>query len=102
MSALAGFMLYSGKKTGGYDARQSVYTDNLLKLGAEISFSDDQINVDGYDVLVYTDAFHTDDARIVRARKLKKTVLSRGEFLGEVCGLFKKVTAVAGCHGKTT
>ena len=75
MSALAGFMLYSGKKTGGYDARQSVYTDNLLKLGAEISFSDDQINVDGYDVLVYTDAFHTDDARIVRARKLKKTVL---------------------------
>lgn len=102
MSALAGFMLYSGKKAGGYDARQSVYTDNLLKFGAEISFSDDPTDVDGCDVLVYTDAFHTDDARIVRARKLKKTVLSRGEFLGEVCGLFKRVTAVAGCHGKTT
>lgn len=102
MSALASLVISLGKKAGGSDLRQSVYTDELVKNGAEISFSGDPTDIDGYDAVIYTDAVRADDERLLRAHKLKKLVLSRGEFLGEICGLFKKVTAVAGCHGKTT
>lgn len=102
MSALAQYVLFLGKKVGGEDIASSVYTDELLKLGADIAVGDTKIDISGYGAIVYTDAVGENNPRLCRARSLNKKVFSRGEFLSLVCKDFKKVIAVSGCHGKTT
>lgn len=102
MSGLAKYLVYLGKKVGGSDRVESVYTDELRELGVEIERGGEQGKIGEYDVIIYTDAIREDDIQLFSARKLRKIVLSRGEFLYELSRNFKKVLAISGCHGKTT
>lgn len=102
MSGLAKYVLSLGKCVGGSDICPNEYTDELLSLGADISFRSDAEDIADYEVIVYTDAIKENDVRLLRAKELAKVLIPRGQFLYEVSRNFKKVIAVAGCHGKTT
>lgn len=102
MSALAKLMLAWKKRVCGSDNCESVYVKELRKLGAEVDTGALKRSVAEFDVIVYTDAIFENDPQLSEARRLGKTVLSRGQFLNEVSKNFSNVIAVAGCHGKTT
>ena len=101
MSALAEILYKSGKKVGGYDREESEYTARLAGAGIPVWYGLD-CRIDDYEVIVYTDALQENNPLIMRARRLNKTLISRGKLLYEISRTFKKTVAVAGCHGKTT
>lgn len=102
MSALAKFLLHCGKKVEGSDIVDSVYTDELRKLGVRINIGDYRESIRQFDVVVYTDAIRDSDIQLCEAKELGKPLLSRGQLLYEVSKNFKTVIAISGCHGKTT
>lgn len=103
MSGLAKYLLSLGKKVGGSDVCANEYTAELSGLGASIFIGGSPENLKDYQLVVYTDAINKDtDIEYREALKAEKTLISRGQFLYEISREFKKVVAVAGCHGKTT
>lgn len=102
MSGLAEFMLSAGKTVAGSDLAENIYTHKLRLLGAKIETSDGCGSVADFDAVVYTDAIQKNDARLIEAEKLGKTIISRGQLLYEISRTFERVIAVSGCHGKTT
>ncbi len=102
MSALAKLMLSYGKKVAGSDICESVYVNELRELGVRINTGEYKESISGFDVIVYTDAVSENNVQLCEARRLGKTVISRGRFLAEVSQNFNTMIAVSGCHGKTT
>ena len=100
MSALALFCLSVKKRVGGSDVNLAA-ASKLKSAGAKVAESGAG-GLEDYDVVIYTDAVQRDDPELKLARKLGKPVISRGRFLAEVSGMFGRVIAVSGCHGKTT
>lgn len=62
----------------------------------------DSKNVEGCDLVVYTNAVPQDNCELLRARELGIPVIERAEYLGELSNTYSTVIAVAGCHGKST
>lgn len=62
----------------------------------------DPKNVEGCDLVVYTNAVHDDNCELVRAKQLGIPTIERAAYLGELSRTYGKVIAVAGCHGKST
>lgn len=56
MSGLAKYILSCGKKVGGSDNFESVYTSELSSLGAKVQIGAEKGSVRDYDVIIYTDA----------------------------------------------
>lgn len=102
MSGLAKYFLALGKRVGGSDIAENEYTKEVAGLGAEVNYDDNVENLQSYGLIVYTDAIKDNDIRLIEARRLDKPIMARGKLLYEVGCEFKKVIAVAGCHGKTT
>ena len=102
MSSLAKFLFSQGKKVEGSDVIDSVFTDELRNLGIRVSIGEFRESIKDFDVIVYTDAVRENDVQLCEAKKLGKTMLSRGQLLYEISNNFKAVIAVSGCHGKTT
>jgi len=102
MSGIAKFLLAKGKVVAGSDAAVGDYTAELQKLGIKVSVGNVPESVSAYDAVVYTDAVHEDNLQLSEAKRLKKVIYSRGQFLYEISRTFKTVIAVSGCHGKTT
>lgn len=101
MSALAEILLLQNKRVCGYDRCVNDYTRSLESLGVEVIY-DISVDIGGYDCIVYTDAIPQTNRILCEAKRLDKPVISRGELLSCICGLFGYTIAVAGCHGKTT
>lgn len=101
MSALAKILYNCGKSVSGYDRSDGEYVRALKDIGIEVAF-DVTADIGGYDCVVYTDAVACNNPILLNAKRLNKPMLSRGELLAEICKAFGTVTAVAGCHGKTT
>lgn len=104
MSGLAKLLLTFSLKVSGSDLSRNAFTDELVQMGASVF-----TGVDGErkelieaDVVVYTDAISLDNAELLTAKRLKKRLYSRGEFLSLVSRRFSTVITVAGSHGKTT
>lgn len=102
MSALAKLLISYGKKVGGSDIVDSVYTDELRKLGVCVNVDGHRESISQFDVVVYTDAISNNDIQLCEAKTLGKPLLSRGQLLYEVSKNFKATIAISGCHGKTT
>ena len=102
MSALAKYLIYRGKKVSGSDLVSSVYTDELIFLGASVKIGEVTDSVENFDVIVYTDAVQENNVQLKEAEKIDKIILSRGQLLYEISRGFGTVIAVSGCHGKTT
>ncbi|MCD7729783.1 MAG: Mur ligase domain-containing protein, partial [Clostridia bacterium] len=100
MGALAKYMLALRKKVGGSDEKDTPALTELKSLGALID--DGSADISRYDTIVYTDAIKPNDSQLKQARSLNKKVIPRGKFLREICKNFNNVTAICGCHGKTT
>lgn len=101
MSGLARIALSHGIQVSGSDAKDSSVVTALSALGAKISTSHAGGNVDGSDLVVYSNAISESNPERLRAKELKLPVLTRAAALAILMSDSKSV-AVAGTHGKTT
>ena len=101
MSGLAKILLGRGYEISGSDLAESNITDDLEKLGAEISYTQDASNIRDVDVFVMSAAIREDNPEYLEAKKQGLRILRRSELLGTMM-LEKRGIAIAGTHGKTT
>jgi UDP-N-acetylmuramate--alanine ligase len=101
MSGLARIALTHGISVTGSDTKDSSVIAALAALGATISTSHSSENVDGADVVVYSNAISKSNVERVRAQELNIQALTRASALSILMSESKSI-AVAGTHGKTT
>jgi UDP-N-acetylmuramate--alanine ligase len=101
MSGLARIALSHGITVSGSDAKDSSVVTALSALGATVSTSHRGENVDGSDLVVYSNAISESNSERLRAQELKLPILTRAGALSVLMSESKSV-AVAGTHGKTT
>lgn len=105
MSAIAKYFLSLNFNVFGYDLTASKITDQLISLGAKISFKDtlDQAMIlSKKDTLVvYTPAIPSNNRLKQYFLNQEFNCLKRAEILGEISRK-KNTLAVAGTHGKTS
>jgi UDP-N-acetylmuramate--alanine ligase len=101
MSGLARIALSHGITVSGSDAKDSSVVIALSALGATVSTSHLASNVDGSDLVVYSNAISESNAERMRAKELKLPILTRAAALAVLMSDSKSI-AVAGTHGKTT
>lgn len=102
MSGLAGILLDSGYEVSGSDMKPSATTDKLMEAGAKIFFGHKPENLDGVDLVVYTDAISLDNSELKYAIETKLDIIDRASFLGALMKNYKYSIAVSGTHGKTS
>jgi UDP-N-acetylmuramate--alanine ligase len=101
MSGLARIALSHGITVSGSDAKDSSVVTALSALGASVSTSHRAENIDGSDLVVYSNAISENNSERLRAQQLKLPLLTRAGALSVLMSESKSV-AVAGTHGKTT
>lgn len=99
MSALAQLVYDSGILVRGCDARESIYTKKLRKLGIPVKIGSEQIYEN---TIVYTEAVDRHADLLEQLRLSGKQLYSRAEFLGKIAEEYPRVLSIAGCHGKTS
>ena len=89
MSALANYFLANGCQVAGYDRSPSVVTDQLIALGAEVTFDDqvESINTNykstAYEnLIVYTPAIPSSHPQLRYFQASGATLLKRSQVLG--------------------
>ena len=87
MQALAGFVRARGHTVTGSDRDLQGH---------------DPKNIEGCDLVVYTNAVGDDNCELLCARELGIPTIERAAYLGELSRAYDTVIAVAGCHGKST
>ncbi|WP_313757786.1 UDP-N-acetylmuramate--L-alanine ligase [Tissierella sp.] len=102
MSGLAEILLSEGYIVTGSDTKDSSIIERLKNLGAKIYINHRPSNVDGADLVIYTDAISKDNEELVKAFSLNIPVIDRAAFLGALMKNYKNSIAVSGTHGKTT
>lgn len=102
MSGLAEILLSEGYIVTGSDAKDSLIIERLRNLGANIYINHRESNVNGADLVIYTDAISKDNEELVKAYTLGVPVIDRATFLGALMKNYKNSIAVSGTHGKTT
>jgi UDP-N-acetylmuramate--alanine ligase len=101
MSGIAEIMLRIGYQVQGSDAKASVNTERLQKLGAKVFIGHEAAHVEGAYAVVYSTAVKPDNPEMVAARDRRLPLVRRAEMLAELMRLQFSV-AVGGTHGKTT
>lgn len=102
MSALAEYLLSRGYIVSGSDNKRSKLTEKLESLGVKIFYGHQKDNVNGADLVVYTDAISMDNEELKSAIRQKIDLVDRAEFLGNLMRFFEFSIAVSGTHGKTS
>lgn len=102
MSSLAHVSLVGGMKVGGSDRIRSALTDRLANEGAEIFYSHDAKNIEGYDALVYTVAISEDNPEYCRAVSEGIPCISRADYMGYLMMSYHHRIGISGMHGKST
>lgn len=103
MSGLAHILIGRNFTVTGSDSKESELTDELIKEGAKITFSQTAANItDDIDVVVYTAAISENNEELTAARARALPLLTRAELLGQLMTNYKSAINVAGTHGKTT
>jgi len=102
MSGLAQLLAHQGKQVSGSDREESPTTELLARKGVKISIGHDGCNIPAdTELVIYSDAVHTDNPERMRAQEMGLIGMSYFEALGEVSKSMRTI-AVAGTHGKTT
>ena len=107
MSALAKYFIKKNIKVYGYDKEKSFITDDLIKLGADVSFDYNDISVTQFiddkenNLIIYTPAISNTHLIYKLFKNNGFNILKRSEVL-ELISNKSKCIAVAGTHGKTT
>ena len=102
MSSLAHATLLLGKRVGGSDRVRSALTERLSEMGAEVFYSHNEANFEGYDALVYTVAISEDNPEYVVAMREGKPCISRADYMGYLMSAYHRRIGVSGMHGKST
>lgn len=107
MSALIRYFLSKGKRVAGYDRTPSDLTDELIKEGADIHYTDNILLIPDYcrdsktTLVVYTPAVPDSHSELNWFRANGFNVIKRAQLLGEITRSSKGL-CIAGTHGKTT
>lgn len=101
MCGIAEVLINQGYKISGSDLKQSVNTERLAALGAQIYIGHDANNIEHTDVVVTSTAVNEDNPEVKAARENRIPMVPRAEMLAELMR-FRHGIAVAGTHGKTT
>lgn len=101
LSAIARILIARGDRVSGSDMSASPLTDELSKLGAQISIGHRAENVQNAELILTTSAAPDDNPEIQEARRRGIRIVKRYDFFPELTK-GKKVIAIAGTHGKTT
>jgi len=102
MSGLAQILDNLGYRVSGTDARDSAFLQTLQARGIDARLGHNPALVDGAGLVVRTAAIKQENPEYVRALELQIPVIERSELLGIVCGGYRDVVGISGCHGKTT
>lgn len=103
MSGIAEIALHRGYKVSGSDRSASVFTDRLIRLGANVFIGHDENNLaKDCELVVYTLAISDDNPEYVKALQNNIPLIERGAFLGALSREYACSVAVSGTHGKTT
>ena len=102
MSAIAQMLKDEGNIVTGSDKSESKQVKILRDKGIDVTIGHDISKVSDADIVIYTAAIPDEDIELVEARKLKKDIYERAEFLGILIRQYKNSIGVAGTHGKTT
>ena len=101
MSGLARIALSRTIDVTGSDNKDSSVVKALKALGAVIETTHSAHNVDGADLVVYSNAISEGNPELERARELGLEILTRAQALAILMSESRSI-AVAGTHGKTT
>ena len=101
MSGIAEVLLNLGYEISGSDLKLSATTERLTRLGARVFEGHAAANVGTAKAVVVSSAIDQRNPELLEARRLKISVIPRGELLAELMRL-KYGIAIAGSHGKTT
>lgn len=102
MSGLAEHLTHFGFTVTGSDAFESANTRHLQEIGLKITIGHDITMVIDADLIVYTAAIPEEDEELVYAKRKKKKIMERSEFLGEITKCYQECICICGTHGKTT
>lgn len=102
MSGLAEILISEGYTVSGSDNKDSLIIDRLKRLGAKIYINHSEKNVNGADLIIYTDAISKDNEELLKSQSLGIPVIDRATFLGALMKNYTNSIAVSGTHGKTT
>ncbi|MCL5950828.1 MAG: UDP-N-acetylmuramate--L-alanine ligase [Chloroflexi bacterium] len=101
LSAIARVLLARGYEVSGSDANRSEITDELERLGAQVTIGHRAENVGNCDLVLVTSAAPADNPELVEARRRGIPIVKRSDFFSELTAGMDTI-AVAGTHGKTT
>ena len=82
MSAIAQMLKDEGNIVTGSDKSESKQVKILRDKGIDVTIGHDISKVSDADIVIYTAAIPDEDIELVEARKLKKDIYERAEFLG--------------------
>lgn len=102
MSGLAEILNESGYSVSGSDANKSDLLTKLANDGIDIHIGHKKENIDGADLVIYTDAISLDNEELREAIKQKIDIVDRASFLGALMKNYKISMAISGTHGKTS
>ena len=101
MSGLARIALTNGAQVSGSDEKDSSLLAALSALGATVFSSHSAENVQGADLVIYSNAISHSNSERVTAEKLHIPIYTRAQALALLMSESISI-AVAGTHGKTT
>lgn len=103
MSGLAEILLAEGYKVSGSDMNNGPVIERLRSIGADIYIGHNKKNINGADLVIYTDAISNDNEELLEAINNRDiTVVDRATFLGALMKNYENPIAISGTHGKTT
>ncbi|MED5442009.1 MAG: Mur ligase domain-containing protein, partial [Pseudomonadota bacterium] len=101
MCGISEVLLNQGYRITGSDLKDSVVTQRLQTLGAEVFIGHKEENISEADVLVVSTAIDESNPEVSAALARRVPIVRRAEMLAELMR-FRHGIAVAGTHGKTT
>lgn len=102
LSALAQILNSRGYDVSGSDMKQSEMTDKLQKQGITVFIGHNADNVEGAQLLVYSNAVSDENPELIRAKEMGIPAVTRAQLLGTVMDDYPYSVAISGTHGKTT
>ena len=102
MSGLAEMLLQQGYHITGSDRSHSHAVERLEAKGVRVYIGHDEKNVQGADLLIYSEAIHPDNVERAWAFSHGIPQIERAELLGQAMLGHQDAVCVSGTHGKTT
>ena len=102
MSGIAELLHNQEFNITGSDLNQSTNVDRLQKLNIKISIGHKAENINGSDIIVYSDAIPKDNCELIEAKKQNIACYSRAKMISQLAKLKTSTVAISGTHGKTT